>query len=60
MSDKDRQKKDEQRKDKKNQRMREDLSGRAQQDPTPRQIAKHKAKLTDSEPRGEAKRRQKT
>jgi len=58
MSDKDRKKKDGQNKDKKNQRMREAVSAREQKDPTPRQIAKHRAKMTDTEPRGEAKRRQ--
>jgi hypothetical protein len=57
MSDKDRKKKDGENKDKKNQRMREAVSARQQQDPTPRQIAKHRAKMTDTEPRGEAKRR---
>jgi len=57
MSDKDRKKKDGLNKDKKNQRMREAVSFRAQKDPPPRQIDKHRAKMTDTEPRGEAKRR---
>ena len=57
MSDKDRKKKDGQNKDKKNQRMREAVSARQQTDPTPRQIDKHRAKMTDTVPRGEAKRR---
>jgi hypothetical protein len=58
MSDKDRRKKDGENKDKKNQRMREAVSAREQKDPTPRQVDKHRAKMTNTEPRGEGKRRQ--
>ena len=57
MSDKDRQKKDGENKDKKNQRMREAISARQQVDPSPRQREKHKAKMTDTIPEGEARLR---
>jgi hypothetical protein len=57
MSDKDRQKKDGERKDKKNQRMRENVIQRQEKDMTARQRDKHIAKLTDNEPRGEGRRR---
>ena len=55
MSDKDRQKKDGERTDKKNQRMREAVNDRAQTNPTERQRQKHEAKLTDTVPEGEAR-----
>ena len=58
MSDKDRRKKDGENKDKKNQRMREAVSAREQTNPTPRQEEKHEAKMTDTVPEGEARRRQ--
>jgi hypothetical protein len=57
MSDKDRRKKDGENKDKKNKRMRESVEER-QVNGTPRQRAKHKAKMTDTVPEGEARRRQ--
>ena len=57
MSDKDRNKKDGENKDKKNQRMREAVEARAQDNPTPRQQEKHEAKLTDTVPEGEARKR---
>lgn len=57
MSDKDRQKKDGERQDKKNQRMRENVAERQQQDVTARERDKHIAKMTDNEPRGEGRRR---
>jgi hypothetical protein len=59
MSDKDRQKKDGENKDKKNQRMREAVSARAQKNPTERQRQKHEAKLTDTVPEGEARMKKK-
>ncbi|HEV7797888.1 MAG TPA: hypothetical protein VGO73_07020 [Pyrinomonadaceae bacterium] len=59
MSDKDRQKKDGENKDKKNQRMRESVAGRKQTNPTERQRQKHEAKLTNSVPEGEARQRKK-
>jgi hypothetical protein len=58
MSDKDRQKKDGENKDKKNQRMRKSVAGRQQDNPGERQRQKHEAKMTDSIPKGEARRRQ--
>ena len=58
MSDKDRQKKDGENKHKKNQRMREAVSARKQVNPTERQRQKHEAKMTDTVPEGEARRRQ--
>jgi hypothetical protein len=57
MSDKDRRKKDGERKDKKNERMRESVDARQQKNPTPRQRAKHEAKLTDTIPKGEGRLR---
>jgi hypothetical protein len=57
MSDKDRQKKDGQNKDKKNKRMREAVNSRQETNPTERQRQKHKAKMTDTIPEGEARRR---
>ncbi|HKO98186.1 MAG TPA: hypothetical protein VJU86_14405 [Pyrinomonadaceae bacterium] len=57
MSDKDRKKKDGENQDKKNQRMREAVDDRKQQNPSARQREKHEAKMTDTVPRGEAKRR---
>jgi hypothetical protein len=57
MSDKDRQKKDGGNKDKKNQRMRDSVAERQQDDPTERQRQKHEAKMTDTIPKGEARRR---
>lgn len=59
MSDKDRQKKDGENKDKKNQRMREAVNARKQVNPTERQRQKHEAKMTDTVPQGEARRRKK-
>jgi hypothetical protein len=59
MSDKDRNKKDGQNKDKKNQRMREAVGARKQTNPTPRQKEKHEAKMTDTVPEGEARSRKK-
>ena len=59
MSDKDRQKKDGENKDKKNKRMREAVSDRAQVNPTERQRQKHEAKMTDTEPKGAARQRKK-
>ena len=59
MSDKDRRKKDGENKDKKNQRMREAVSERAQDNPTERQRQKHEAKLTDTVPEGEARMKKK-
>jgi hypothetical protein len=57
MSDKERQKKDSENKDKKNQRMRESVAARQNQNPTARQRQKHEAKMTDTIPEGEARRR---
>ena len=57
MSDKDRQKKDGENKDKKNQRMREAVEERQQDNPTERKRQKHEAKLTDTEPEGAARMR---
>jgi len=59
MSDKDRQKKDGERPDKKNQRMREAVSNRKDENPTERQRQKHEAKLTDSVPEGEGRMKKK-
>jgi len=59
MSDKDRQKKDGENKDKKNQRMRGSVAARKQDNPTARQREKHKAKMTDTIPEGEARMRKK-
>jgi hypothetical protein len=60
MSDKDRRKKDGENKDKKNQRMRESVAERQQTNPTERQRQKHEAKMTDTVPEGEARRRKKS
>ena len=57
MSDKDRKKKDGERKDKKNQRMRESVMERQENDMTARERDKHIAKVTDTVPRGEGRRR---
>ena len=57
MSDKDRRKKDGQKKDKKNQRMRENVEARKQRNPTARAKEKHEAKMTDTVPEGEARMR---
>ena len=57
MSDKDRQKKDGERKDKKNERMRESVNERRSKQMTARERDKHIAKITDTEPRGEGRRR---
>ena len=57
MSDKDRQKKDGENKDKKNQGMRKSVAGRQQGNPTERQRQKHEAKMTNTIPEGEARRR---
>lgn len=57
MSDKDRKKKDGENQGKKNQRMREAVEARKQENPTARQREKHEAKVTDSIPRGEARKR---
>jgi hypothetical protein len=59
MSDKDRQKKDGENKDKKNKRMREAVEDRAQVNPTERQRQKHEAKMTDTVPQGEARMKKK-
>jgi hypothetical protein len=59
MSDKDRQKKDGQNKDKKNQRMRESINARYAEERTERQRQKHEAKLTDTFPEGAARLRKK-
>jgi hypothetical protein len=59
MSDKDRQKKDGQSKDKKNKRMREDVAARHQKPTSKREWQKHVAKLTDTVPEGEARMRKK-
>ena len=60
MSDKDRQKKDGQNKDKKNQRMRESVAERHSKITTEREWQKHEAKLTDSIPKGEARKKVKS
>ncbi|MGH9907831.1 MAG: hypothetical protein ACRD8U_19860 [Pyrinomonadaceae bacterium] len=57
MSDKDRHKKDGQNKDKKNKRMREEIAERAQQDLSLRAQHKHEAKMTDTIPKGEGRKR---
>jgi hypothetical protein len=58
MSDKDRQKKDGEREDKKNERMRESIDSRQQKNRGPRELAKHEAKMTDTIPKGEGRLRQ--
>ena len=55
MSDKDRQKKDGQNKDKKNQRMRENVAERQSKVMTERERQKHEAKMTNSIPEGAAR-----
>jgi hypothetical protein len=59
MSDKDRQKKDGQNKDKKNQRMRENVAERQSKVMTERERQKHEAKMTNSIPEGAARMKQK-
>lgn len=59
MSDKDRNKKDGQNKDKKNQRMREAVEERHSKVMTERERQKHEAKLTNSIPEGEARQKKK-
>ena len=59
MSDIERQKKDGDRTDKKNQRMREAVSDRENENPTERQRQKHEAKMTDTVPEGEARMKKK-
>ena len=58
MSDEDRQKKDGERKDQKNSRMRENISARYHEEQTERQRQKNEAKMTNP-PEGEARLRQK-
>ncbi len=57
MSDKDRKKKDGENKDKKNKRMREAVDAREVKNPTVRQKEKHEAKMTNTVPEGEARKR---
>ena len=59
MSDKDRQKKDGQNKDKKNQRMRESVNERKSKVMTERERQKHEAKMTNSIPEGAARAKKK-
>jgi hypothetical protein len=59
MSDKDRQKKDGHNKDKKNQRMRENVAERHSKITTERERQKHEAKMTNSIPEGEARSKKK-
>lgn len=59
MSDKDRQKKDGENKDKKNQRMRESVAARHEEPMSERDWQKHEAKLTNSIPEGKARMRKK-
>jgi len=59
MSDKDRQKKDGENKDKKNKRMREAVAARHQKPTSERDWQKHVAKLTNGVPEGEARMRKK-
>jgi hypothetical protein len=59
MSDKDRQKKKGENKDKKNQRMRDSISARFTEERTERERQKHEAKMTDSIPEGEARMKKK-
>jgi hypothetical protein len=59
MSDKDRQKKDGQNKDKKNQRMRENVAERHSKVISERERQKHEAKMTNSIPEGEARMKKK-
>lgn len=60
MSDKDRNKKDGENKDKKSKRMHEALDARAQKNPTARQKEKHEAKMTNTIPEGAARSRKKS
>ena len=60
MSDKERDKKDGQRKDKKNKRMRESVNARKTENLSERARQKHEAKMTDTVPEGEARKRKKT
>ena len=57
MSDNERNKKDGQSKDKKNQRMRESVNARKTENLSERARQKHEAKMTNSIPEGEARRR---
>jgi len=57
MSEKDRQKKGGENKNKKNQRMRDAVADRKNDAPSRRELQKHEAKLTDSIPEGEARMR---
>jgi hypothetical protein len=59
MSDKDRQKKDGDDKNKKNQRMRESISARYDEERSEREHQKHEAKMTDTIPEGEARMKKK-
>ena len=59
MSDKERDKKDGQNKDKKNKRMRESVQARKAENPSERARQKHEAKMTDTVPQGEARMRKK-
>jgi len=59
MSEKDRQKKDGQSKDKKNKRMRESVNERNSKVMTERQRQKHEAKMTNSIPEGAARAKKK-
>ncbi len=59
MSDKDRQKKDGENKDKKNQRMRGAVEARRQETVSEREREKHQAKMTDTVPEGAARMRKK-
>lgn len=57
MSDKDRNKKDGGNKDKKDQRMRKNIDARYSEEQSERVRQKHEAKMTDSIPEAEARRR---
>jgi hypothetical protein len=59
MSDKDRQKKDGENKDKKNQRMRDSIGARYAEERTERDHQKHEAKMTNTIPEGEARMKKK-
>lgn len=59
MSDKDRQKKDGQNKDKKNERMRASVNERQSKIMTERERQKHEAKMTNSIPEGAARLKKK-
>jgi hypothetical protein len=60
MSDKDRQKKNGQNKDKKNQRMRKSVAERQSKIMTERERQKHEAKMTNSIPEGAARLRKRS